>query len=149
MIRSMINLGLLGALALLFAAPLYAQSIQLTPEQRAMLDQLPPAQRQQAMEAIRQFERQNAGESAPSNVSEELELPETSFEQPEQDWPLIREDLPELAEYAVKKGMRAVISTNGTLITREMAQILKDIGLSYVGISPDGMEQVNDRFRGV
>jgi 12,18-didecarboxysiroheme deacetylase len=63
--------------------------------------------------------------------------------------PLIREDLPELAEYAVKKGMRAVISTNGTLITREMAQTLKDIGLSYVGISLDGMEQVNDRFRGV
>ena len=63
--------------------------------------------------------------------------------------PLIREDLPELAEYAVKKGMRAVISTNGTLITREMAQILKDIGLSYVGISLDGMEKINDRFRGV
>ena len=63
--------------------------------------------------------------------------------------PLIREDLPELAEYAVKKNMRAVISTNGTLITREVAQVLKDIGLSYVGISLDGMEQINDRFRGV
>lgn len=63
--------------------------------------------------------------------------------------PLIREDLPELAEYAVKKGMRAVISTNGTLITREVARVLKAIGLSYVGISLDGMEQINDRFRGV
>jgi MoaA/NifB/PqqE/SkfB family radical SAM enzyme len=31
--------------------------------------------------------------------------------------PLVRKDLPELAEYAVDKGMRAVISTNGTLIT--------------------------------
>ncbi|MCP4113724.1 MAG: 12,18-didecarboxysiroheme deacetylase [Desulfobacteraceae bacterium] len=63
--------------------------------------------------------------------------------------PLAREDLPELADYAVKKGMRAVISTNGTMITRETAGILKQIGLSYVGISLDGMEQVNDRFRGV
>jgi 12,18-didecarboxysiroheme deacetylase len=63
--------------------------------------------------------------------------------------PLVRKDLPELAEYAVKKGMRAVISTNGTLITAEKARILKDIGLSYVGISLDGMEPVNDRFRGV
>ena len=63
--------------------------------------------------------------------------------------PLIRKDLPELAEYAVKKGMRAVISTNGTLITPEKAQILKKIGLSYVGISLDGMEEINDRFRGV
>jgi len=63
--------------------------------------------------------------------------------------PLVRRDLPELAAYAVEKGMRAVISTNGTLITREVADILKKIGLSYVGISLDGMEAVNDRFRGV
>ncbi len=63
--------------------------------------------------------------------------------------PLMRTDLPELAQYAVSKGMRAVISTNGTLITREKARIFKDIGLSYVGISLDGMKEVNDRFRGV
>lgn len=63
--------------------------------------------------------------------------------------PLTRKDLPELAAYAVKKGMRAVISTNGTLITPEKAQTLKEIGLSYVGISLDGMEEINDRFRGV
>jgi 12,18-didecarboxysiroheme deacetylase len=63
--------------------------------------------------------------------------------------PLVRKDLPELADYAVKKGMRAVISTNGTLITAETARTLKDIGLSYVGISLDGMEKINDRFRGV
>jgi 12,18-didecarboxysiroheme deacetylase len=63
--------------------------------------------------------------------------------------PLVRKDLPELAGYAVTKGMRAVISTNGTLITAEKARILKDIGLSYVGISLDGMQTINDRFRGV
>ncbi len=63
--------------------------------------------------------------------------------------PTIRKDLPELAAYAVEKGMRAVISTNGTLISQKMAQTLKEIGLSYVGISLDGMEEINDRFRGV
>ena len=63
--------------------------------------------------------------------------------------PLVRKDLPELAEYAVQKGMRAVISTNGTLITPQMAQTLKAIGLSYVGISLDGMESINDEFRGI
>lgn len=63
--------------------------------------------------------------------------------------PTIRPDLPELAAYAVEKGMRAVISTNGTLISPSMARTLKQIGLSYVGISLDGMEEVNDRFRGV
>jgi 12,18-didecarboxysiroheme deacetylase len=63
--------------------------------------------------------------------------------------PLVRKDLPELAAYAVEKGMRAVISTNGTLITPKMARTLKEIGLSYVGISLDGMQEINDRFRGV
>ena len=63
--------------------------------------------------------------------------------------PLVRKDLPQLAAYAVEKGMRAVISTNGTLITAKMARTLKKIGLSYVGISLDGMQEINDRFRGV
>jgi Fe-coproporphyrin III synthase len=63
--------------------------------------------------------------------------------------PLVRKDLPDLAAYAVEKGMRAVISTNGTLIDRATAQVLKNIGLSYVGISLDGLKPVNDRFRGV
>jgi len=63
--------------------------------------------------------------------------------------PLVRKDLPQLAAYAVEKGMRAVISTNGTLITPRMARTLKEIGLSYVGISLDGMKEINDRFRGV
>ena len=63
--------------------------------------------------------------------------------------PLVRKDLPELAKYATNKGMRAVISTNGTLIDRNMAKILKDVGLSYVGVSLDGGEEVHDAFRGV
>jgi Fe-coproporphyrin III synthase len=63
--------------------------------------------------------------------------------------PLMRPDLIELAEYAVGRGMRAVISTNGTLITPSVAQRLKSVGLSYVGISLDGLQEVNDRFRGV
>ncbi len=63
--------------------------------------------------------------------------------------PIMRPDLPELAEYAVAKGMRAVISTNGTLITPDMAKVLKQVGLSYVGISLDGTREVHDRFRGV
>ena len=62
--------------------------------------------------------------------------------------PLMRPDLIGLANYAVEKGMRAVISTNGTLITKDNAKELKEIGLSYVGVSLDGMEAVNDRFRG-
>ena len=63
--------------------------------------------------------------------------------------PLVRQDLTELAHYATSKGMRAVISTNGTLITRDKARELKSVGLSYVGISLDGGEKVHDKFRAV
>ena len=63
--------------------------------------------------------------------------------------PLMRPDLLELIGYAKEKGLRAVISTNGTLITREKANELKTFGLSYVGISLDGLKETNDRFRGI
>ena len=63
--------------------------------------------------------------------------------------PLVRQDLTELADHATQRGMRAVISTNGTLITKEKAKELKAVQLSYVGISLDGGEEVHDKFRGV
>ena len=62
--------------------------------------------------------------------------------------PLMRPDLFDLVKSTVAAGMRAVLSTNGTLITRQMARRLKDLGLSYVGISLDGTEATHDRFRG-
>jgi len=62
--------------------------------------------------------------------------------------PLMRPDLPELVEWTVSHGMRAVISTNGTLIDRDTARQLHDLGLSYVGISLDGTEATHDKFRG-
>lgn len=63
--------------------------------------------------------------------------------------PFMRDDLPELVRYAVDRGMRAVISTNGTLITPRQARIYAGMGLSYVGVSLDGTGAVHDRFRGV
>ncbi len=63
--------------------------------------------------------------------------------------PLIRKDILSLIQRAADKEIRPVISTNGTLIDREMAHNIKDAGVVYVGISLDGMEEVNDSFRGV
>jgi len=62
--------------------------------------------------------------------------------------PLIRPDLEELARFAVDKGMRVVISTNGTLITKKNAAVFREIGLSYAGISLDGIGATHDKFRG-
>ena len=63
--------------------------------------------------------------------------------------PLVRPDVLELIHHAVDRGLRAVLSTNGTLITKMIAKKLKEIGLSYVGISLDGLDDRHDAFRGV
>ncbi len=63
--------------------------------------------------------------------------------------PLYRKDFFTLAEHAVKKGIRPTLSTNGTLISPEVAKKLKETGIGYVGISLDGLQETNDRFRGV
>ncbi len=63
--------------------------------------------------------------------------------------PLMRPDLFDLIQYACQRGLRTVISTNGTLITADAAKRIKDCGVSYVGISLDGIGQINDKFRGV
>lgn len=62
--------------------------------------------------------------------------------------PLMRKDLFTLIERATRRAIRPVLSTNGTLIDRDCAQRIRDAGIVYVGISLDGMEEVNDRFRG-
>src|SRR3989338_2601848 len=63
--------------------------------------------------------------------------------------PLTRPDFFELATYATGKGIRVTISTNGTLISMDMAKKIKSLGITYVGISFDGIGPINDKFRGV
>lgn len=63
--------------------------------------------------------------------------------------PLMRPDLPDLVAHAVNLGLRAVVSSNGTLLDRHMAKRLKEAGTTYVGISVDGRPEVHDRFRGM
>lgn len=63
--------------------------------------------------------------------------------------PLMRPDIVPLIRHARARGLRAVVSTNGTLIDDPLAATLKEIGLSYVGVSLDGLRRTNDRFRGL
>ncbi|RKY24603.1 MAG: hypothetical protein DRP79_07555, partial [Planctomycetota bacterium] len=62
--------------------------------------------------------------------------------------PLLRKDLLDLGRHAARRGLRTVISTNGTLISRDMAAEIADASFKYVGVSLDGPEETNDRFRG-
>ena len=63
--------------------------------------------------------------------------------------PLVRSDVLQIAKYAVNKGLRVVMGTNGTLITEEMAWKLKEVPISRLGISLDfPAPELQDEFRG-
>ncbi len=62
--------------------------------------------------------------------------------------PLLRPDLCELVCRATSLGLRAVLSTNGTLIDAPTAERLRRAGVGYVGVSLDGLGSVHDHFRG-
>ena len=49
--------------------------------------------------------------------------------------PLMRPDIFHLVAYAKAKGLRPVFGTNGMLITKEVAERLKDAGAAAMGIS--------------
>jgi radical SAM protein with 4Fe4S-binding SPASM domain len=61
--------------------------------------------------------------------------------------PLLREDIFELANFAREQRIRIVLSTNGTLISENMASEIKNAGFAEVGISVDGIGGRNDKFR--
>jgi len=62
--------------------------------------------------------------------------------------PLLREDIWELARHATEKGIKTALSTNGTLISADVARKIKESGIEYAGISLDGAEAAtHDRFR--
>lgn len=63
--------------------------------------------------------------------------------------PLLRNDLFDLAGYARQRGLRTVLSTNGTLIDREAARRIAEAGFTYAGVSLDGLEETHDAVRGM
>jgi len=64
--------------------------------------------------------------------------------------PLLRPDFFDLARYSVKAGLRAVLATNGCLVTPEIAKEIAAVGIPRVSISLDGpTAQDHDAFRKV
>jgi radical SAM protein with 4Fe4S-binding SPASM domain len=63
--------------------------------------------------------------------------------------PLLRPDIFELASHASGKGIRVALATNGTLLSREIAETIAGSGISRVSISLDGASQkIHDASRG-
>lgn len=62
--------------------------------------------------------------------------------------PLMREDIYEFIEYASSYNIMVAIGTNGTLITREIAEKLKEAGLKRASISVDGVDEAHNELRG-
>lgn len=64
--------------------------------------------------------------------------------------PLYRHDIFQLAEYATSRGLRAALATNGTLVTKDIAEKIKNSGIKRVSISLDGADATtHDTFRGI
>ncbi|MFN3567848.1 MAG: radical SAM protein, partial [Caldimicrobium sp.] len=62
--------------------------------------------------------------------------------------PLLRKDLLDIAKRAVELGLKPVLATNGTLLTKDLAQELKKVGIARVSISLDGASaETHDEFR--
>jgi putative heme d1 biosynthesis radical SAM protein NirJ2 len=62
--------------------------------------------------------------------------------------PLLRKDIYEIISCAGSLGLKPVLGSNGTLITKEIARKLKSIGLARIGISLDSVDaQIHDGFR--
>lgn len=64
--------------------------------------------------------------------------------------PLMRDDVFDVIEYAKSRGIKVALSTNGTLITEEVARRIARAGVDYVGVSLDSPYPTwHDEFRGV
>ena len=62
--------------------------------------------------------------------------------------PLYRPDIFVIAEYAVKKGLKVALATNGTLVDDAKAEEIKKAGIERVSISIDGVDaETHDNFR--
>jgi heme b synthase len=62
--------------------------------------------------------------------------------------PLMRPDIFDIASFAIKRGLTVALATNGTLISDEIAQKIKAIGVDRVSISIDGASaKTHNSFR--
>lgn len=63
--------------------------------------------------------------------------------------PLLRTDIFDIARYAMGRGVRVSLATNGTLLSFEAVEKIKEAGIMRVSVSLDGpAPDIHDAFRG-
>jgi radical SAM protein with 4Fe4S-binding SPASM domain len=62
--------------------------------------------------------------------------------------PLMRKNVFDIIRACKSKGLRVGLSTNGTLIDKDMAEKIAASGVDYAGVSIDGREELHDGLRG-
>jgi len=62
--------------------------------------------------------------------------------------PLMRKNVFDIIRTCKSKGLRVGLSTNGTLIDKDMAEKIAASGVDYAGVSIDGREELHDGLRG-
>ena len=83
-------MALLAAATIVIGSPSWAQAIELSPAQQQMLNSLPPAQRQQALAALRQLQSQQQGDrqqsiNEPLTAGAEFPVDDDLFAVPEEE----------------------------------------------------------------
>jgi len=63
--------------------------------------------------------------------------------------PLIRRDFFDIMSYAKDLGYRWGMTSNATLITRDVAKRLADCGMRTISVSIDGLPETHDKLRGM
>jgi len=61
--------------------------------------------------------------------------------------PLLYPDFFKFTEYIHQQGFRWGMTSNATLITKEVAEKLRDTGMSGISVSVDGLPETHDRYR--
>lgn len=62
--------------------------------------------------------------------------------------PFLREDLFDICEYIDRKGLRTIVTTNGTAINKTSIEAIGQKGIHHIHISLDGLQETHDFFRG-
>ncbi len=63
--------------------------------------------------------------------------------------PLLRPDVSQLLSYAAENGLKIILSTNGTLVTSQIVDLIARLGIHYVALPFYGLKTLHEHYTGV